>query len=172
MKFKFFFLFVSCILVLSFASFPLERKNVVNGALSMLVPKEFKQITKSEYQSSYAGDPKPEDYYSNENKSIEISFLKVPKQSDDLLWCKQFVNGAFMGSEATFYFNDIVRLDSTNVHLAKFDATFKGKKQYCTMFFINLEEYSLIGNLSCEIEFKEQWNETANEIFESIKINH
>ena len=150
--------------------YDLERKTVVDNELSILIPKRFKHIRKENYIPSYEGEPKPEDYFTNDDKTIQIGFLKHPKQSDDLSWVKQFMSSSFIGNDPTFYFNEIITVNDMKIHLAEFDGTFEGKKQFLKMFIINGKSSILIGNISCDIELKEKWETTADKILRSIEL--
>ncbi|NQY08627.1 MAG: hypothetical protein HRT71_03830 [Flavobacteriales bacterium] len=159
------------ILAISFVSEELVRKDVLDGDMSMLIPKDFIHIKKEEYIPSYSGEPKPDDYYCNNDTTIEISFMSLPKRSDDLNWCKAFSESAFLIRASNTYFNDTLTINSTKVHLTEFESTFKGKETYSKMFFINLKTTTVIGNISCDLKLKEEWMPKAALIFESIKSN-
>ena len=171
MKMKIILIILTGVLGLSLTSYELERKDVLNGELSMLIPKDFIHISKENYIPEYDGAPKPDDYYCNADTTIEISFLKTPKHSNDLNWCKGFSKMAFLMLASKTYFNDTLTNNGIKMHLTEFESTFKGKKTYSKVFFINMENYTVIGNISCDIELKKQWIPYATKIFKSIKLN-
>ena len=156
--------------VISSTGYELERKTIADGEVSLLIPKEFSYASKAEYVPKVAGDPKPDDYFSNEDRSIEIGFMKIPKQKADLSWAKDFMTATFRGNETSFYFNDIITNGDTEIHLAEFDGVFEGKKQHSKTVIFNGKNSTIIGNISCYIELREDWNATAEEIVRSIQL--
>ncbi|WP_299256181.1 hypothetical protein [uncultured Aquimarina sp.] len=124
MKIKYILILIISLISLSLTELELERKEILNGDLTMLIPKDFIRVSKEDYIPEYAGVPKPDDYFKNKEKSIEISFMRIPKQSENLQWCKTFSQSAFRGNDSKFYFNDTISINNIKMHLTEFDATF------------------------------------------------
>lgn len=137
----------------------------------MLIPADFINIPQEEYQPAYKGDPKPNDYYCNSDTTIEIGFLKMPKKSEDLKWCKDFVQMAFLMRATKTCFNDSITVNDVNIYVAEFENTFKGKETYNKMFFLNLENETVFANMNCTLEQKDQWSPVTKQILNSISIN-
>ena len=157
-------------LLLSFATHTLEKKDILDGELTLLIPKDFKHTKKEDYIPSYEGDPKPDEYYSNEDRTVEISFLKLSKKSEDFSIFKKFSETAILMGASKTYYNDTISVNSAKVYLTEFESTFNDKKTYSKIFFINLKNVTVMGNISCNVELKDQWLPDINRIFESIEL--
>lgn len=159
------------ILLLSFTTHDLEKKDILDGELTLLIPKDFKQIKKEDYIPSYSGDLKPDAYFSNETRTVEISLLKLPKKAEDISEFKRISEAAFLARASKTYFNDTISVNSTKLHLTEFESIFEGKETYAKIFFVNLKSVTVIGKISCDIDLKEKWFSDISRIFNSIKLN-
>ena len=157
-------------LLLSFTTHDLEKKDILDGELTLLIPKDFKYIKKEDYIPIYEGDPKVDVYYCNEDRTVEISFLKLSKSLDDFSIFKKFSETAILMGASKTYYNDTISINSAKVYLTEFESTFNDKKTYSKIFFINLKNVTVMGNISCNIEMKEQWSSDITRIFESIEL--
>jgi len=166
-----FLILVSCNNSSLITNYELDRRDVLNGKLSMLIPEDFILVTREDYPPAKRAKIRYNSLYTNSDTTVSISFMEIPKRSNNLDWCKPFTQTAFLMRASKTYFNDTISINGNKMHLAEFESTFSGKKTYMKMFYINLESTTVIGNISCHLVHKEQWISSAVKVFQSIRIN-
>lgn len=74
----------------------MNRKNVLNGMLSVLIPDDFTLMTNEEKQLKYPGQNAPQEVWANKDRDINISFSNTnqPLPESELgMYIKQVAEG-------------------------------------------------------------------------------
>jgi hypothetical protein len=141
------------VLIVSLSSFLIELayRDVVDGNLKILIPKDFMHVDKQSYKLSYQGDKAPDDFYCNKDTSESIGFLKTKPSANNFDWCKQMVQELILNTETKIYFNDTTSINGNKVYVVAFDGMDKGKLKYMKMFFLNIGGHGILGIISCNL---------------------
>jgi hypothetical protein len=157
-------------ITLSF-SIDLEYRNVVNGKLKILIPKGFIHVPKGSYKLHYEGEPAPDDFYCNKDTSESVSFLKSPQYLPDVSACKQFSSLLQLNPTFKVHYNDTITVNGNKMYLIDMEAMDVGKLRYGKMFFININNTTYVGEISCNVALKKAWLPVSDRILKSIKVN-
>ncbi len=169
-RFRIIAIIIISAIALSF-TIDLEYRNMIDGKLKILIPKNFIHVPKGSYKLHYEGEPAPDDFYCNKDTSESVSFLKSPQYLPDVSSCRQFSSLLQLNPTFKVHFNDTITVNGNKMYLIDMEAMDVGKLRYGKMFFINIKDATYIGEISCNVALKKTWLPVSDRILKSIKVN-
>lgn len=164
--------------MLSMTIIDLERKSILNDNGSIKIPNGFKELSKNEIVQKFprllrTGGT----VFSNKNGTINltINVSTEPANQDVIEKYRENYNDMLVNLYNTGYKKEnnsgIINTHNQKVGFVKFLYPNKQKtKDYTLMFFTDYEEYLLVCTFSCPESEAATWEQTAEDIMNSLKI--
>jgi CRISPR/Cas system Type II protein with McrA/HNH and RuvC-like nuclease domain len=169
---------------LLFAQINLERYKITND-ISIKIPTSFISMTEREIISKYVSYRQPIGMFTSEDRQVDLGINKnsTPWAGNDLDILKDFYKANIQNlfTEVKFLKEEIREISGREYVLFEFiskvsdeDKTFGGLSgpvgKYTYIMYTLYEENVLLFNFTCDIQARAQWQSTAGEIMESVRI--
>ncbi len=173
---KIFIAALLCSILLSWKLDPveLEKKNILEGKVEILVPKHFGIMPEEMLLLKYPSANRPTLVYSDEDGTVNIAFnLTASKASQQQLesYKKVFIS-TFKSSfpNAEWEGNGIKEINGRKVGYLEVVTQAIDTKIYNLLFFTDLDGRLLICTFNCTVENRAEWDEPGKRIFNSLTI--
>lgn len=161
---------------------PVERTKVTKN-ISMEVPTELRPMSISELYSKYVSAKAPLAMYTSEDQMIDLGINETStKWGNDLEILKSFYKASILNlfDEVNFYQEDIKEIGGRKFIVFEFvssvseeNTTIGGVSTISKYTYIQYtleDENILLFNFNCPAKLRAQWQETAKQVMNSVKI--
>lgn len=162
--------------VLLFAQNDLEKKNLLDNKLEMLVPKSFHIMTEEEYKIKYP-NPKRKASLILTDKLLEVNFVIDHLKQYDLLddEVEEFKNmqlSAIQKShpESKLLANGVKTVNGKKVGFFKVITQASDQKIFNYFIFTSLENKVLLMTFNCIESLQPSWEKTIETVINSINV--
>jgi len=152
----------------------LENRFLLNNKVQILLPKSFDTMPEDMVKVKYPGEQRPTLVFSDESTEVNFALNHTSSKASQAVLEKYrevFVE-TFKKSfpSAEWEDNGIKMINGKKVGFLKLVSQAIDTKIYNLLFFTDLDGKLIIFTFNCTIEKKAEWAETAEKIFNSLKI--
>ena len=152
----------------------LVRKSVLGGELSILLPDYFNLMAKELVEIKYPSGNRPTEIYSDEQGGVSIGFSHTQNQMEleqlpELMpaFIEQFSN---MYPTIKWGKTETKKINGLNCVVLEFETPAIDTEIYNLMGVTVLDGRMLIFTFNCIVPVRSEWEEKANQIINSIKV--
>lgn len=163
-------------LTMSFASkIVLEVKSLLNDRIELKIPSDFEIMSEEMMKIKYPSENRPNLVYTNESGGINVALsLTENDASEEQIpaFLDAFVN-AFQNiyPSADWKDNGVKTINGKEVGYIEFVTPALDTEIYNLIFFTDLDGKLLMATFNCTKKSIEEWESSAHEIMNSLKIN-
>ena len=162
------------LLSMTIGKIELELKSLLDDKVELKIPKEFDIMPEELMKLKYPSESRPTLVYSNESGGINVALnLTQNKASQDLIepYVENFVN-TFKNiyPSAEWKGSGVKEINGQKVGYLKLITPAIDTKIYNVMFFTDLDGKLLLSTFNCTEKSITEWEQTADEIMNSLKI--
>ena len=158
----------------AFAQVELSKKTVLENQVIIKIPEGFKQLEEIEINKKFAIGRRPNVVFSNDNGTVNLTLDLKSTQINQGALVNYQANYGYMFSQyridKTKNSSDIITVNNHKVGFFKLLIPERTGKVYTLMFYTNIGNQLLIGSFYCPINEQKKWQETANEILNSLVV--
>jgi len=162
------------LLSMSIGKIELVSKLVLNNKVELKIPKEFNIMSEELMKLKYPSERRPTLVYSNETGGINVALnLTENKANQDLIepYVANFVNTfKNMYPSAEWKGSGTKDINGQKIGFLKLITPAIDTKIYNVMFFTDLNGKLLLCTFNCTEKSIKEWETTADEIMNSLKI--
>ena len=162
------------LLSMTFGKIELEIKSLLNNKVELKIPSEFDIMPEELMKLKYPSDRRPTLVYSNESGGINVALnLTENKANQDLIepYVVNFVNTfKNMYPSAEWKGSGTKNINGQKIGFLKLITPAIDTKIYNVMFFTDLNGKLLLCTFNCTEKSIKEWETTADEILNSLKI--
>lgn len=151
----------------------MNRKNVLNGMLSVLIPDDFTLMTNEEKQLKYPGQNAPQEVWANKDRDINISFSNTNQplpESELEMYIKQVAEGVKANiSGSRWYGANTSTFNGLKVGVIEFESPAQDGNIYNLMCFTCIKGKLIMYSFNCLAKDKEKLFSISKQIVESVK---
>ncbi len=177
------FIFLSYHQILN-AQIELDRIKITND-ISMKIPTSFIAMTEAEINNKYVSYRQPIAMFTSQDRQVDLGINKnsTPWAGNDLNIVKDFYKANIQNlfTEVKFLQEEIREISGREFVIFEFiskvsdeDKTFGGISgpvgKYTYIMYTVYDKSVLLFNFTCDIKARAQWQVTANEMMESVRI--
>ncbi|PCH99340.1 MAG: hypothetical protein COB85_00105 [Bacteroidetes bacterium] len=152
----------------------LEIKSLMNDKVELKIPSEFEIMSEELMKLKYPSERRPTLIYSNESGGINVSLnLTENKASQKMIepYVENFVNTfKNLYPSAEWKGSGMKKINGRKVGYLKLITPAIDTKIYNVMFFTDLDAKLLLCTFNCTEKSITEWETTADEIMNSLKI--
>ena len=152
----------------------LEKKNLFDNKLEILVPKGWKPMKEELLKIKYPGPKPPTLVYSDVSGGTSLAFNHTDSRAtpDMLEKYKEVLKSAMMGAypEAEWKEEGIKEINGKKTGFYKVITDTNSGKIFNQLFFIDMDGRLLICSFNCVKDRMTTWEKTADEIMNSLTI--
>ena len=162
------------LLSMTIGKIELELKSLLDDKVELKIPKEFDIMPEELMKLKYPSERRPTLVYSNESGGINVALnLTQNKASQDLIepYVENFVN-TFKNiyPSAEWKGSGVKEINGQKIGYLKLITPAIDTKIYNVMFFTDLDGKLLLSTFNCTEKSITEWEQTADEIMNSLKI--
>ncbi|SNS56539.1 hypothetical protein SAMN05446037_101325 [Anaerovirgula multivorans] len=160
--------------VVKYKKLDIEEKELLDGAITMLMPKEFQIMEEELAEIKYPGEDKPDYIYTNEDTTVNITFTiedsgeidneEIEEVKDILAKQMQRLHPASKIEDS-----QTIQTGEKNISFFSYDLPLIDGDIYNLMFFMELKGQLLMGTFNCSIYQKKQYKPIIQQILMTIK---
>jgi len=162
------------LLSMSIGKIELVSKSLLNDKVELKIPKEFDIMSEELMKLKYPSERRPTLVYSNETGGINVALnLTENKANQDLIepYVENFVNTfKNMYPSAEWKGSGTKDINGQKIGFLKLITPAIDTKIYNVMFFTDLNGQLLLCTFNCTENNIKEWETTADEIMNSLKI--
>ena len=174
LKLMFIGIFLIPLLSMTIGKIELELKSLLSDKVELKIPKKFNIMPEELMKLKYPSERRPTLVYSNESGVINVALnLTQSKASQDLIepYVENFVNTfKKMYPSAEWKGSGVKEINGQKVGYLKLITPAIDTKIYNVMFFTDMEGKLLLSTFNCTENSITEWEQTADEIMNSLKI--
>ena len=167
-------IFLIPLLSMTIGKIELELKSLLSDKVELKIPKKFNIMPEELMKLKYPSERRPTLVYSNESGGINVALnLTQSKASQDLIepYVENFVNTfKKMYPSAEWKGSGVKEINGQKVGYLKLITPAIDTKIYNVMFFTDMEGKLLLSTFNCTENSITEWEQTADEIMNSLKI--
>jgi Golgi nucleoside diphosphatase len=152
----------------------LEKRKLLDDKVEILVPKNFKQMGPEMLDFKYKGKNRPTLVFTDDAAAVNLAFNLLPNQaSEDLIETyKNSVKASFQASfPNAIWKGDGVRIiNGRKVGYLKLITEAIDQPIYNYLFITHCQGKLLVGTFNCTERRLPEWEENAEKIVESLKV--
>lgn len=161
-------------IIVKYKKMDIEEKELLDGALTMLLPAEFELMDEELAKMKYPGGDRPDYIYTNEDTTVNISFtledsgLISNEEVEEVknILAKQ-MKRLYPGSKIED--SQPIQAGDKSVSFFSFDVPLVDGNVYNLMFFMEHREHLLMGGFNCSIHQKKQWKPLIRQMLMTIR---
>ncbi len=151
-----------------------EERGFFDEKLKMYIPKDFEDMPLEVRKLKYPSESRPEIIKSNEDSSIAITLNIIDNPLDEER-VEELKNGMMtiikkLNPANVFYQDGILEVNSKNVGFFEFKSSAIDDFIYNLMFFIEINEKSLMGTFSCLYKDYKEWRDIAFQMINTLRV--
>jgi hypothetical protein len=151
----------------------MNRKNILNGMLSVLIPEDFTLMTNEEKQLKYPGQNAPQEVWANKDRDINISFSNTnqPLPESELdVYINQVAEGVRKNmSGSRWYGMNTKTFNGLRAGVLEFESPVQDGNIYNLMCFACVKGKLIVYSFNCLAKDKEKLSRIGKQIIESVK---
>lgn len=161
-------------IIVKYKKMDMEEKELLDGAITMLLPAEFELMDKELAKMKYPGGDRPDYIYTNEDTTVNITFTLEDSgliSNDEVEEVKNILakqmRRLYPGSKIED--SQPIQAGDKSVSLFSFDVPLIDGNVYNLMFFMEFRKHLLMGAFNCSIHQKKQWKPLIRQMLMTIK---
>lgn len=162
------------LLSMTIGEIELEVKTLLDGKIELKIPKKFGIMSEELMKLKYPSERRPTLVYSNESGGINVTLnLTQNRANQDLIepYVENFVNTfKKIHPSAEWIGSGVKEINGQKVGYLKLITPAIDTKIYNVMFFTDLSGKLLLSTFNCTEKSIYEWEQTADEIMNSLKI--
>ena len=144
---------------------------ILDNKIEISTPKEFHYSQKKFHEKSLIIDINHKiDYFTNQDSSKEISFIKLPVMNGSID-LKTIAELSMASTASEVFFKGEKIINGIKIYITEYVGFDEGKEKYMKMIYFPLENEIIMGNFSCSPKYKASWSKQSTKIIKSIKKN-
>ena len=152
----------------------LEKRKLMNDKIEILVPKDFKEMSREMLDFKYRGNNKPTFVLTDDAAAVNLGFNLMPNlASEDLIETyKNYIKASFENAfpNATWKSDGVRTINGRKVGYLKLLTEGIDQRIYNYIFLTHCEGKLLFGTFNCTEKRLPAWELTAEKIVESLKV--
>ncbi|WP_236896144.1 MULTISPECIES: hypothetical protein [Clostridium] len=151
-----------------------EEKCFFDNKLKIYIPKDFEEMPLETRKLKYPSENEPDIIKCDEKGNICIT-LKIIDRILDENKVEELKDGMKEGMKNTnpidvFYEDGVLKVDSQNIGFIEFKSYTMDGPIFNLMFFLELDEKTLMGNFRCLYAEYGEWRETVFQVIRNIRV--
>lgn len=167
-------LFIVILASWTFQNIKLEKKQVLNDKVEILLPKNFGIMSEEMLQLKYPSANRPTLVYSDEDGTVNIAFNHTTSRASqkEIEKYKDVFVSTFKSSYPTAVWGEkgVKEINGRKVGFLEVTTPAIDTKIYNLLFFTDMEGKLLICTFNCTSKKKSAWAESAKKIFGSLIV--
>lgn len=170
---KFQFVFIASLLLLG--NIELETRSLLNDKIEILVPKEFKEMSKELLDVKYPRTQnRPSYVLTDEGATVNVAFTHLPNAADKTV-IEAYKNSIKSSYEKAFPTavwkgDGVATINDKQVGYLKLITQAADQKVYNYLFMTDVDGKLLIGTFNCTEKLMPEWEEVGEKIVKSLKV--
>ena len=169
------FAFLISLLLLSSASVPkLHSKKVAEG-VTVSLPKDFVPMSDNDIAQRYPSTKKPLAMYTSMDRVVDfgVNESKATFPGGDLSILQKFYHATIVNlyGKVEFIQEGIQEIKKRQYIVFEFASIEDKTRKYTYIQYTLINNRVFIFNFTCPLEYKEQWQETAKAMMQTVKLN-
>ncbi|MDR2022924.1 MAG: hypothetical protein LBQ71_06645 [Hungatella sp.] len=161
-------------IVVKYKKLDIEEKELMGGAITMLMPAEFEIMEEALAEIKYPGAGKPEYIYTNEETTVNLTFTLDDSGTLANEEVEEVKNILSRQMQRLYPGSDIedsqtIQAGEKNIGYFSFDLPLIDGNLYNLMFFMELKGRLLMGTFNCSIYQKKQWKPIIRQMLMTIR---
>lgn len=153
---------------------PFERKHVLDGRISVLMPEAFVIMPKELAEIKYPSIQRPDEIYTNNEATINFSVsLKNDKAAnEDIPHVRDTIQQVMMRMYPASNIIDSETVEVSNINISYFDLNTPAidMEIYNMMFFLSIENRIVVGSFNCPWENMDVWKPMITQMLGSFEM--
>lgn len=162
-------------IIVKYEKFLLEEKEIYDGKIKIILPKDFEIMSDDLVASKYSFDDRPDYVYTSEDTTVNFNFSLEEGEisNDEIEEIRDIILKEFKRIYPASKMENIEMLENEEKKIGTFSFTVPvlDGDLFNRIYFIPLEIGLLILTFSCDIFQKKEWASILNEIILTIKEN-
>ncbi|MDR1548575.1 MAG: hypothetical protein LBT06_08330 [Hungatella sp.] len=161
-------------IIVKYKKMDMKEKELLDGALTMLLPAEFELMDEELAKMKYPGGDRPDYIYTNEDTTVNITFTLDDSGSISNEEVEEVKNILAKQMKRLYPGSKIddsqpIQAEDKSISLFSFDVPLVDGDVYNLMFFMEYREHLLMGGFNCSIHQKKQWKPLIKQMLMTIR---
>ena len=161
--------------IVQYQKLELEERELVDGKITMCLPKTFQLMEPALVDIKYPGEDQPEFVYTNEKTTVNITFSlekeHITNEAIEALRDALAKQMQQLYPDSPIADQEIIEAGKKKVAYFSFEVPLLDEPAYNLMFFTTLEEGLLIGSFNCSVYDKKEWWPIVKQLLATIRDN-
>lgn len=161
--------------IVKYKKLEIEERELLDGQISMLMPKEFKIMEEELAEIKYPGEDKPDYIYTNEDTTVNLTFSIEEGEIDneEIEEVKNILEKQMerLHPASKIEDSETIKVEEKNISHFSFDVPLIDGEVYNFMFFMELRGQLLMGTFNSNVYNKKEWKPLVKQMLKTIVEN-
>ena len=152
-----------------------ERRNVLEGRLSVLMPEAFVIMPLELAEKKYPAIQRPDEIYTNNETTVNfcVSLKNDKATNEDIPRAKEIIKQAVMRMNAGSQVINSETIDVSGINISYFDfcSAALDADIYNMMFFLSIDNRIVVGSFNCPWVNMDVWKPVIEQMFETMETS-
>ena len=157
-----------------FLPIELEKRSILNNKIEILIPKEFKEMSREMLDLKYKGKNKPTLVFTDEDGTVNIAFSHFSEKADEKMMegYKNAFKASFKNSfpNADWKGEGVRLINGRKIGYLRLVTDAIDQKVYNSLFFTHFQGRLLVATFNCTEKLYPKWEKISEEIIESFVV--
>ncbi|MHC1748108.1 MAG: hypothetical protein AB9856_06945 [Cellulosilyticaceae bacterium] len=161
--------------VVKYQQLMVEERVLLDGEISMCIPKDFEMMEEDLAEMKYPGEDKPDYIYTNEDTTVNLTFSIDDDgeiSDEEVVEVRDILAKEMKRIYPATTIEDMETIEANHKSISyfAFEVPLIDGNVYNFMFFMEVNDALLLGNFNCSVYEKKEWKIILKQMLTTLKV--